>query len=1125
MSAGTLQIQATIDSAITVDSGGLLDATSSFTAPLVTTTSGATLVIESTADVTLSAPITIASGTTLNDRISSTSNGEIIAEGSSVDLIGLTLSIQTVSYTPTLGQIFTLISNQTGSPVTGTFSGLAQGDVTEVSGTYYQVNYDGGSSGHDVTLTVVNAPAVWTDGAHNNNWNTAANWQGDAVPTSGQSIELASPATTIVVSGNVTVGTIEFDGSFVLSGGTITVSGSIIANVYGITIESILHLNHNTTITVNAGDSISTFTMPPSGSFGIIKQGSGLLQFLGAEEDNGIVEVAAGTLEPADLVLGGLDVDSGATLEETSPTVVGSGIVFNIGSTIQESINQGSTSEITADSSVNLSNPTLVVSPASAYVPPLGTVFTLINNMSGIPVTGIFNGLPQGAVAEFSGSYYQISYNAGSSNDNVTLTVVAQPVASSLSIAQQPSEAAAGQVLGNLVVDVLDQYGNILSSDTSTMTLTAVNTTDEQIVALNGTTSMNASSGMATFSNLSLDTAATYTISISDSDGMPVASVNNIIVTPAAATQLAFLQQPVNTVAGQTMPPIEVEVQDQFGNVVTNNNSGVVVQNFPNVLNGTITSGFSNGIATFSDLCVTQAGTYTINASDASLTAVNSSSFTVTPAAAAQLAFVQQPVNTIAGQTMAPIEVAVEDQYGNIVTNNDSGVVVQNSPNFLNGTISAGVSNGIATFSDLYVTQAGTYTINASDASLTAINSSSFTVTPAAAAQLAFVQQPANTIAGQTMAPIEVAVQDQYGNTVTSNDSGVVVQTIPNVLNGTLSAWVVNGIATFSNLDITQAGAYTINASNGSLTPATSSSFTITPATPTTLVITRQNSSATAGQPIGNVTVDVEDAYGNIVTSDPSDVTITATSTGVAMPASVLTGITTFAPQNGVAVFSNLSISLGGAYILHAADADLTATSPITITNIASHTIPAGQTLPSMAIASTSAFGQSIAHDKSLTVQVKNQSTGVVAIDKTVHVSHGKATISNLKIQKTGNYVMVVSDGQGHTMMQTYTVQPGSASRLVFAAQPTFTDDAASVSVNVLDAYGNQTTAADGETITLKLAAHSTRHPSLTGTLTASVVDGQAVFADVQIDPGDHARLTAIAKKLRPAVSAVFTIN
>ena len=84
-------------------------------------------------------------------------NSQVDATGSSVNLGNSTLQITTPNnYTPQLGEVETVISNQTGHAVTGTFNGLPQGAITTVDGVHYQISYAAGSSGQDVTLTVVN---------------------------------------------------------------------------------------------------------------------------------------------------------------------------------------------------------------------------------------------------------------------------------------------------------------------------------------------------------------------------------------------------------------------------------------------------------------------------------------------------------------------------------------------------------------------------------------------------------------------------------------------------------------------------------------------------------------------------------------------------------------------------------------------------------------------------------------------------------------------------------------------------------------------------------------------------------------------------------------------------------
>ena len=83
-------------------------------------------------------------------------------------------------------------------------------------------------------------------------------------------------------------------------------------------------------------------------------------------------------------------------------------------------------------------------------------------------------------------------------------------------------------------------------------------------------------------------------------------------------------------------------------------------------------------------------------------------------------------------------------------------------------------AGGVATFGNLSIDQAGSYSLTASAAGVGGTaTSNSFNVTAGTAAQLAFTTQPANTPGANTMANVKVAVEDQYGNTVTTDSSSV----------------------------------------------------------------------------------------------------------------------------------------------------------------------------------------------------------------------------------------------------------------------------------------------------------------------------------------------------------------
>src|SRR5207302_371306 len=149
------------------------------------------------------------------------------------------------------------------------------------------------------------------------------------------------------------------------------------------------------------------------------------------------------------------------------------------------------------------------------------------------------------------------------------------------------------------------------------------------------------------------------------------------------------------------------------------------------------------------------------------------------------------------------------------------------------------------------------------------------------AAKLAFTVQPANTIAGVSVSPVvRVAVEDTYGNTVTSSSASVTVAIGTNpgdgTRQGTTSASAVSGVASFSNLSIQQAGnGYTLTASSGTLTGATSSAFNISPAAASKLAFTVPPGNTAAGASISPaVQVTVEDIYGNTVSSSAATITV-----------------------------------------------------------------------------------------------------------------------------------------------------------------------------------------------------------------------------------------------------------
>ncbi|MBI5779683.1 MAG: DUF2341 domain-containing protein, partial [Planctomycetes bacterium] len=342
------------------------------------------------------------------------------------------------------------------------------------------------------------------------------------------------------------------------------------------------------------------------------------------------------------------------------------------------------------------------------------------------------------------------------------------------------------------------------------------------------------SSGIATFSNLSITTTGTaYQLQARSGAAGPVSS-GSFNITAGAPGNLVFFQQPTNTAAGATISEVDVSVRDAYGNPV---GFGVPVSLTTTAqLNGTTTKNTNtSGIAIFDNLSITASGIYQLQARSGAIGPVGSSSFSITAIAPNNLAFVQPPTTTVSGALFAPvITVRIRDIYGNTVTtaSNPVSITVSAGSAFSGTTTGVAASSGIATFNNVGITGAGTLrTMTATAAALTIATSGTFDVLSYGAADnLAFVQQPiTNGIGAIITPPVTVIVRDAYANPVPAVSVSVTTTTGA-LMNGTLITQSnVSGIATFNDLSIPAEGSgYVLSATalSGAIS-ATSAAFDI----------------------------------------------------------------------------------------------------------------------------------------------------------------------------------------------------------------------------------------------------------------------------------------------------------
>jgi hypothetical protein len=487
-----------------------------------------------------------------------------------------------------------------------------------------------------------------------------------------------------------------------------------------------------------------------------------------------------------------------------------------------------------------------------------------------------------------------------------------------------PATATAGTPV-SVTVTALDQLNSPFPSYGGTVHLTSSD----------GAASLQAdaplTNGVSTF-NATLRTVGNQWITASDSVNIGQTGASGAIaVAFGTASKVVFLTQPTNTVAGAVInPPLQVAVEDSFGNIVTTDSSNITVAIGTNpgsgMLSGTLTIAASNGVASFGTLSINNSGTgYTLTLADGSLTKGTSSAFNVVVPPATQLAFTVQPTSTTAGLTLAPaVQVTVEDQFGHVVTADNSSVSLAMGANLgggtLGGTLTVAAVNGVATFSNLSINQSGSgYTLTAADGSLTSATSSAFNIAQAVVDHLA-LSVPASATAGSSFL-VTVTAQDTLNQTVVGYNGTVqFTSTDPQAPSPAANITLSNGVG-YAVATLGTAGSATITARDTvtSIITGTSTAVTVSPGTATHLTVSGTPATLVTGS-AASFTVTALDLYNNTATGYTGTVTFSSSDSA----ASFAPGSYTFAAGDaGVHNFTGAAtLNTAGSQTITATDAD-----------------------------------------------------------------------------------------------------------------------------------------------------------------------------------------------------------
>jgi hypothetical protein len=532
-----------------------------------------------------------------------------------------------------------------------------------------------------------------------------------------------------------------------------------------------------------------------------------------------------------------------------------------------------------------------------------------------------------------AGSGYTLTATAAGLTIATTSAFAVSPgAAAKLGVASQPSAANAGASIAPAVqFAIQDALGNTVTSATSNITVAISSGTGAGGAVLSGTTTAAAVSGVATFSNLSLDKAASGYTFTGSATGLTSATTAAFTISPAAAAKLAVTVQPASSTAGVAISPsVQVSVQDALGNTVPSATTSITVAVTTGTgaagatLGGTKTVSASSGIAAFSTLSLDKAASgYTLTATASGMTSATSSAFTISPAAAAKLAVTTQPSNSTGGSAISPnVVVTIQDTFGNTASSATTSVTMAITSGTgtggatLGGTKTVAAVAGVATFSTLAVDKTGTgYTLDATATGLTGATTSAFNVALGSPAKLFFAFHPSNAVSMVVINPsVQVSVHDAGNNFLSSatNSVTIAIGTDPSgassTLLGTKTVAAVAGVATFNDLKVSlKATGYTLVASGTGLSSATSETFNISvgPVSQLVKVPATHGQSAQVGTAVALApAVTVTDAGGNKI----ADVSI---SWVIKEGGGSVTGSPSISNANGVATVG--SWTLGSA--------------------------------------------------------------------------------------------------------------------------------------------------------------------------------------------------------------------
>ncbi len=524
------------------------------------------------------------------------------------------------------------------------------------------------------------------------------------------------------------------------------------------------------------------------------------------------------------------------------------------------------------------------------------------------------------------------SVTATLTTNNATFVATATglaPVPTQVVFTASPTTAVAGSTLTAVTVEARDAGGARASAFTGpvTIALDAGGTG----ATLAGTTTVNAVAGIATFADLSIQRAATGLTFIATSAGLTADTSSALTITAAAAATLVNVSGTGQAVAISTAlaAPFIVRVTDAFANPIAGATVTWTITAGGGSLSAPTSVTAANGEASVTYTTGTATGTSVVTGAVAGLTGSPASfSATVGAGAPTSLVFTASPTGTFtAGTIMSDIVVQARDAGGNLAAAFAGNVVlrINTGPGANGDSLVVAAVGGVATFSGVDFGDAGTYTLRANAAGLTAAISPAFDIVAGPPSTIGIIagNGQSGTISAPLADSLVFVVRDSVGNPVAN-------------VGWTIAVTGGGGSVSPAGGNTDAAGEIRVRWTLGAaLGPQSISAFvTATPAISvgasatatasggaTQLAITQQPGNTTSNAPIPAIIVEARTAVGALATGFTGNIEVVVDSgpqAGWSMG-----GTQIVAATGGVATFSTVTLDRAGQYTLRFRSAGL----------------------------------------------------------------------------------------------------------------------------------------------------------------------------------------------------------